>query len=182
MFIPLLGAIVVLMVLASLSVSPAGEDRQATEANGRLEFKPNQKNFLGVALFIVFLCYVIVAGLLSPGRSSAHFVAPACCAAFIILLSMAFPGTITTDQDGLEQKYWMGHRRRIAWKDVAQVTVNEKKSEVKIKSKQGVKIVHPRQLPDRARLLKELHEHCTETLIPTVAPVEKPLAMSGPAA
>jgi hypothetical protein len=182
-FFPLFAVVVVLMVLAKLIVS-AADDRNATETDGRLEFAPNRRSFWGIYAFIAFLGYVIVGGLASGIRSGLDLIVPLFCTGFIALLTMAFPGTIVADQDGLEQKYWLRGSNRIAWKDVAKVTVDEKRDEVKISSKQGVKIVHARQLPDRARLLNELHERCTETLVPAVAPAahQKTFAMSGPAA
>jgi hypothetical protein len=183
MFLPLLGAIAVLMVLAKLIVSAADDDRNATETDGRLEFAPNRRSFWSIYAFIAFLGYVIVAGLVGGIRSSMDLIAPVCCAGFITLLTMAFPGTIVADQDGLEQRYWLRGRKRIAWKDVAKVTVDEKRGEVKIRGKLGVTILHARQLPDRARLLDELHKRCTETLVPAAASAaQKTFAMSGPAA
>lgn len=182
MFLPLLAVIVVLMVLAKLIVS-AADDRNATEVDGRLEFAPNRRSFWAIYAFIAFLSYVIVGGLASGFRSGMDLIAPLFCAGFIALLMIAFPGTIVADQDGIEQRYWLRGRKHIAWKDVATVTVDEKRGEVKIGSKLGVKIVHARQLPDRARLLNELHKRCTETLVPAATPaVQKALAMSGPAA
>jgi hypothetical protein len=180
-FLPLLGAVVALIVLAKLSVKTADENRTATEVNGRLEFSPDQANFWGIYLFIALLGYGALAGLVGI-RSAADLTAPAFCVGFVALLLVAFPGTIATDQTGIEQRYWLRSPKRIAWKDVAKVTVDAKRNEVKITSRQGVKIVHARQLPDQARLLKELHERCTETLVPAVAVETKTFAMSGPAA
>jgi hypothetical protein len=177
-FFPLFAVVVVLMVLAKLIVSPADDERNVAETGGRFEFTPNRRSFWGIYLFIAFLSYVVVAGVVSGIRSSADLIAPLCCAGFITLLSMAFPGTIVADQDGIEQRYWLRGRKRIAWKDVAKVTVDEKRGEVKISSKQGVKIVHARQLPDRARLLNELHERCTETMVPAVAPAAQVFSSS----
>jgi hypothetical protein len=185
MFVPLFAALIVLMVLAKLSVSSADEDRGVTEVGGRLEFAPNRRNFWGIYLFLAFLAYAIVGSLLSGVRSGIDLLGPLFFAGFIALLMAAFPGTIVADQDGIEQKYWLRGAKRIAWKDVSKVTVDEKRGEVKIKSKLGVKIVHSRQLPDRARLLNELQERCTETLVPAVAAASasrKSLVMTGPAA
>lgn len=182
LFLPLFAVVVVLMVLAKLIVS-AADDRNATEMSGRFEFAPNRRSFWAIFTFIAFLGYVIVGGVTSGLRSGLDLIAPLFCAGFIALLMMAFPGTIVADQDGLEQRYWLRGRKRIAWKDVAKVTVDEKRNEVKIKSKLGVEIVHARQLPDRARLLQQLHERGAETAVPAATPAaQKAFAMSGPAA
>jgi hypothetical protein len=77
----------------------------------------------------------------------------------VALLLAAFPASIVANADGIEQMYWLRSRRRIAWKDIASVEVNDQKSEIKIKGKNGVKILHSRQLPDRSRLLAELEKH-----------------------
>src|ERR1700742_1194876 len=105
-FLPLFAVVIVLMLLAKLIVSAADDDRAVAETGGRFEFTPNRRSFWGIYAFIAFLSYAVVAGLVSGIRSSMDLVAPLCCAGFIALLLMAFPGTIVADQHGLEQRYW----------------------------------------------------------------------------
>ena len=163
MFIPFIGAFVVLLVLSRLIVSGADEERKALETeNGRLEFTPNRRGYWATYLFIACLSYVLVASLVNGIKSG---MAPAVlCAGFIALLLAAFPGSVIVDKNGLGQVYWLRGEKRIAWSDVSKVSVDEKKHEVKILGKFGTKIVHTRQLPDRERLLQELKTHCSEKL------------------
>ncbi|HSZ16549.1 MAG TPA: hypothetical protein VK764_05575 [Terracidiphilus sp.] len=163
MFLPFMGAFVVLLVLSRLIVSAADEERKALETeNGRLEFNPNRRGYWGVYLFIACLGYVVLASFLNGIKSG---IAPAFfCAGFIALLLLAFPGSVIVDKNGLGQIYWLRGEKRIAWSDVSKVSLDEKKREVTIVGKFGTKIVHTRQLPDRERLLQELKSHCSEKL------------------
>jgi hypothetical protein len=181
LLIPLGFALTVLLLLAKLIVSGADEDRQATETEGgKLAFTPNRRSFWGVYLFLGFLTYVAVADVVSGIRSTADLASPAFCTAFAILLLSAFPGTILIDKDGIEQVYWLRGRKRIAWNEISKVTTDEKRGEVKIKGRNGIKILFARQLPDRDRLLVEVEKHSEESAPAKVAP--RAYAMSGPAA
>lgn len=181
LFIPLFVAIAVLLVLAKLIVSGADEDRQAIETeNGQLEFTPNRRSYWGVYLFLACLAYGVVGNVVVGIRSSADLAAPAFCIAFAILLLSAFPGSIVIDKNGIEQKYWLRGRKRVAWHEISKVTIDEKRGELKIKGTNGTKIVFSRQLPDRARLQLELERHSSEKAPARVAP--RAFAMSGPAA
>lgn len=180
---PLCGAMLLLVLLAMLIAGTADRDREAhTTEGGRIEFAPNPRGFWGVYVFIACFGFVVVANLARGISSAADLAIPAACIGFVLLLLMAFPATIITDDKGLEQVYWLRRHKRIAWTEVRKVDVNEKRGEVKISSKSGVKIMHTRQLADRTRLLQELDEHCTEKLVPAPAEPSKMLAMSGPAA
>ncbi|HUB31106.1 MAG TPA: hypothetical protein VL967_15480 [Terracidiphilus sp.] len=163
-FVPLLGSLVILFVLARLIVSTADDERQAQETDGGLEFTPNRRSFWGVYVFVAFMGYVAVSSLFNGLKSALDFLPAGLSVCFILLLLAAFPGSIRSDQKGLEQAYWLRGRRRIAWSDVVRVTVNDKKIEIKISGKGGTKILHSRQLPDRARLIDELKRHCNEKL------------------
>jgi hypothetical protein len=164
-FVPLLGALVILFVLARLIVSAADDERQAQETgDGGLEFTPNRRSFWGVYLFVAFMAYVLVASLFNGIKSPMDLLPAGLSLCFILLLLAAFPGSIRADQNGVEQAYWLRGRKRIAWSNVVRVTVNEKKIELKISGKGGTKILHSRQLPDRARLIDELRKHCNEKL------------------
>jgi hypothetical protein len=181
LLIPLFFAVGVLLVLAKLIVSGADEDRRAIETESeKLEFTPNRRSYWGVYLFLACLVYGLIANFVSGIRSSADLAAPAFCTAFVILLLSAFPGTIRIDKNGIEQKYWLRGRKRVAWHEISKVTIDEKRGELKIKGTNGTKIVFSRQLPDRARLQLELERHSSEKAPARVAP--RAFAMSGPAA
>jgi hypothetical protein len=178
LFVPLFGAMLVLLLLAKLIASKA-EGRQASEADGgRLEFVPNRKSFWGVYLFVACFGYLAIASLFHGVTSIADLALPSVCVGLVAFLLMAFPATIVADDQGMVQMYWLRGRKRIAWKDVSRVAINDKTGEVTVTSKSGVKIMHTRQLPDRQRLLVELDRHCTEKM-PVQAP--KAMPMSEPA-
>ena len=181
MLYPLCGAMLFLLLLAKLIAGNAdrGREARATE-DGRIEFAPNRRSYWGAYVFCATFILVAIVSLARGPRSIADLTVPVACIGFVLLLLVAFPATIVADDKGLEQIFWL-RRKRIAWKEVGKVDVNEKSGEVKIAGKSGVKILHARQLPDRARLLKELDEHCTERLVPA-PPAPATLAMSGSAA
>ena len=180
LFIPLLFAMTLLLLLAKLIVSGADEERQATEtAAGQIEFTPNRRSYWGVYLFVACMAYVIIADVVSGIKSSTDLAFPAFCLAFVILILSAFPGTILIDKSGIEQVYWLRARKRIAWNEISKVTTDDKRGEVKIKGRNGTKILFARQLPDRARLLTELEKHSEEKAPAQI--VSRAFAMSGPA-
>lgn len=173
-----------LLFLAKLIGGAADRNREArTTENGQVEFAPNRRSFWGVYAFIGCFGFVTIGNLSHGIQSLADLAVPLACVGIVVLLLMAFPATIVADDKGLEQIFWLRGRRRIAWNEIRKVDVNDRRSEVKISSRTGVKILHSRQLPDRARMLKELDGHCTTKLVPAVAePEPEALAMSGPAA
>jgi hypothetical protein len=168
-------SLVILFVLSRLIISEADEHRQAQESgDGSLEFTPNRRSYWGVYLFIVFMAYVAVSSLFAGIKAATDLLPAFLSVSFILLLLAAFPGTIRADEKGLEQAYWLRGRKSVAWNEVWRITVNEKKSEVKIVAKSGKKILHSRQLPDRARLIEELRKRCNEKLPAELA--QKPVS------
>lgn len=160
MFLPLIFAALVLLVLATLIVSGADVNRTAPETDGgKIQFLPNRRSYFGVYLFVGFLSYVAIVSVFNGLRSQSDLISPLSCIGFVAMMLAAFPASIVADENGIEQVYWLRSTKRIAWNDISSVEVNEKKREIKIKSKSGVKIVHSRQLPDRARFLSELEKH-----------------------
>jgi len=177
---PLAGAMLLLVYLAKLIAGRADKDRTAQEAAGRIEFAPNRRSYWGVYAFVVCFGLVTIAGLVSVFTRHASLAGPAITAGFILLLLMAFPATIVVDEKGMEQVFWLRGRKRIAWKEVSRVALNEKSGEVRIFGKSGVKIVHTRQLPDQTKFMAEVEKHRAER---AEAPVAAPaFAISGPAA
>jgi len=70
--------------------------------------------------------------------------------------------------------YWLRARKCIAWSEISKVTTDDKRGEVKIKGRNGTKILFARQLPDRARLLTELEKHSEEKAPALKAVLEGP--------
>jgi Bacterial PH domain len=163
MIVPYLAAFGVLMILGRLIASEAGEERRAVDGEGgRIEFTPNRRSYWGVYIFAALLAYVSITSLI--GGGSVGLVPALLCTLFILFLLSAFPGSIVADEKGIAQVYWLRGERRIAWSDVRSVEVNEKKQEIRILGKGGVKILHARQLPDRDRLMELLKSHAAEKL------------------
>jgi hypothetical protein len=172
-FIPFFCAFVLLIVLAQLVASKADEDRKAVEGEGgRIEFKPNRRGYWGAYIFIGCLGYAVLTGLYGAIHSTINLVPASLCAGFILLILRAYPGSIVADASGIEQLFWLPVHKRIAWNDVATITVNGKNREIGIRGKNGVKILHSRQLPDRERFLEELKKHCPEKLPAELAPTK----------
>jgi len=174
MLVPYLVAFAALLVLGKLIVSEAGEERKAVDGEGgRVEFTPNRRSYWGVYIFLALLAYVAIASLILGLKAG---MAPAAmCSGFIVFLLAAFPGSIIADEKGVAQVYWLRGEKRIAWQDVKSVILNDKKQEIRIIGRGGIKILHARQLPDRERLLALLKERAADKLpgaaaVKTVAP------------
>ena len=163
MIVPYFAVFAALLILGKLIVSEAGEERKAVDGEaGKVEFTPNRRSYWGVYLFLTLLGYVAIASLILGPRAG---LAPASmCSGFILFLLAAFPGSIVADQDGVAQVYWLRGQKRIPWKDVKAVILNEKKHEIRIIGRNGIKILHARQLPDPERLLDLLKEHAADKL------------------
>lgn len=162
--VPMVAMIVLVWVLARMVVSTADASRKARLVDGQLEFAPNRKNFVATPIFVALLVYLGVTMLESsmPHRISIFGTAFWLVLAGVILT--AFPATILMNENGLKQMYWFWKPRQIAWKDIEAITFDEKKQKLTIKGQGGTKIVHTRQLPDRARLIAELEKHCEDKL------------------
>jgi hypothetical protein len=171
-FVPQLGAMLVLLVLAKMIAGKADLDREARTEDGRTLYEPNRSSFWGVYLFIAAVAYVVIVSFVKASGSALAIASIAL--GFVLFLLMAFPATIVADESGLEQIFWL-RRKRIAWHDLKKFAVDPKSGELKIAGKGGVKIVHTRQLPDRDRLLAELQKHAIERTVvlpPAPAPSE----------
>jgi hypothetical protein len=180
-FVPQIGAMLVLLLLAKLIAGKADFGREARTEGGRTLFEPNRRSFYGVYLFIAAVAYVVVVTVVRASGSA--FAVASIASGFVLFLLMAFPATIVTDENGIEQNFWLRGRKRIAWTDVTKYAVDEKTGELKIASKTGVKIMHTRQLPDRDRLLAEVQRRAIErTVVIPPAPAQSELVAGAQAA
>ncbi len=162
MMLPIFGSILVCWIAALMVISEADKNRLAVESkNGRIEFLPNARSYWGVYVIIAVLCYPVVTGVISQIHSGSGAWLVSLCMGFIMLLLISFPGSIDVTSEGVEQNYWVGRRKRLAWRDVVGFEVDKKNKRVTIRAKSGPKIVHTRQLPDRERLMAELEIHCS---------------------
>jgi hypothetical protein len=157
--VPMVGMIVLVWVLARIIVSPARASRTARPVDGQLEFAPNRKNFVATPMFVAFLVYLGVTMYESKMPSGISMFGTGFWLVLAAVILTAFPATILANDEGLKQVYWFWKPRRIAWKDISAVTFDEKKQKLTIKGQGGTKIVHTRQLPDRARLIAEIEKH-----------------------
>ncbi|MGB6194123.1 MAG: hypothetical protein WBF42_16780 [Terracidiphilus sp.] len=160
--VPMLGMIVLVWVLARLIVSPADAGRSVNQAGGEIEFAPNKRGIVAAPVFVGFLVYLGVTMLISSLPSFLNIFGGAFWMLLAVLILMTYPARIFAGDQGLRQTYWLGKTRRIAWKDVSQVIYDENKHRLTIKGQGGTKIIHTRQLPDRARLVAELEKHCED--------------------
>lgn len=128
--------------------------------SGGLEFAVDQRAFLAMYVFLGVFGVIGVGGTISALIQHANLVFPLVCLGFTVLLLRVLPGTIVLNEQGLEQKFWLAAAKRIQWDQVRDIEIRPKQGVVTIRGKNGAKIQHPRQLPDRARLLAELETRC----------------------
>lgn len=177
LFVPIFGSIVLVFVLSRLIVSSADESRRAREiGDGQFEFAPNKRNYIAAVLFVGYLVYVSISLVVTGLSTAAGEIGTALWLAIALFLVAAFPGSIVVSDQGLQQKYWL-RKKRMAWKDVGKVVLDEKRNRVTIAGRGGIKIVFMRQLPDKARLMAELGKHCPDK-VPAEAKQDAVVAVS----
>ena len=158
---PLVAVILVLWGASRLAVSDADAGRAATEASGgRIVFLPNRRSYWGIGIIIALLGYPVVTVVLRGVKGAADISFLFLCVGFILFLLTTYPGSIVATENGLEQIYWFGGHKRVAWKDVAGFEIDKKKKRVIVKARNGARIVHTRQLPDKNRIIGEIEAHC----------------------
>ncbi len=168
---PFFCVFIVFWIAGRVAVADAASHRTAVQReNGRIDFFPNRQCFWGIYVIFAFISYPILVFVATGFKSPVGLWLISLCSGCILLLLMSFPGSIYITGDGLEQSYWVGSKRRIQWKQVAWIRIDEKKKRVTVKGSNGHKIVHTRQLPDKVRFLAELRRHC-----PTKMPAEAEL-------
>ena len=164
---PFFCVLIVFWIAGRLAVADAARHRTAVDReNGRIDFFPNRQCFWGIYILLAFTSYPILVFVATGFKSPVGFWLVSLCFGCILLLLMSFPGSIYIKSEGLEQSYWVG-KRQIPWKQIAWISIDEKKKRVTVKGTNGHKVVHTRQLPDKVRFLAELRTHC-----PTKMPAE----------
>lgn len=123
-------------------------------------FLPNRRSYWGIGIIIALLAYPVVTVLVRGVKDAADISFLLLCVGFILFLLTTYPGSIVATENGLEQVYWFGGNKRVAWSDVVGFEIDKKKKRVIIKARNGAKIVHTRQLPDKNRIIGEIEIHC----------------------
>jgi hypothetical protein len=160
------------IILAWIFTGGAGGQRAArVVSDGRMEFAPGKLAFWAWPPGEVYLLWIAVKACIDGQDDPLQFLTAACFGGFAVYLLFAFPKTIIATGDGLQQVYWLRRRKRIPWKDIAEINTGGKSRTVTIRGADGTKIVHSSLLADRPRLLLELKQHCGEEL-PEDFPVE----------
>ncbi len=170
-FVPVFGSIVLVWALSRLSVSAADEGRPALEIeNGQLEFAPNRRNYVGVISLVALLVYMSVTLAFANFSSKAGLLGAALWLGIALFILAVFPGSIRVNGEGMQQVYWLWKSKRIAWNNVSKIVIDEKRKKVTVIGRDGSKIVHIQQLPDRVRLLEEFAKSCGDKLPKEAAP------------
>ncbi|HTB98930.1 MAG TPA: hypothetical protein VK716_18115 [Terracidiphilus sp.] len=173
-----LGVVLVFWIASRMVISSADEGRTAKLAGGNLEFFPNRRAYWGVYLMVAIMLYPIGAVAMLGMNVSSETWPVLFCVGFILFLLTAYPGTIYLGSEGLKQTYWVGPGKHILWKEVREIRIEEKRNRITIVGSNGKKIVHTRQLPDKARYLAELESHCPAKMPGAAAKrVEAPVAV-----
>jgi hypothetical protein len=164
-FLPMLGMLVLVWVLARIVAGSADAGRQARQVDGNLELAPNKRSFVAAPVFAGLLVYLGVMMFMSRLPLQIRVVGAGFWLVPAAIILAVFPATILVSDEGVKQVYWLWKAKRIAWKNVAQVAFDKKRQRLTIATTSGTRIVHSRQLPDRARLIAELEKHC-ESKVP----------------
>jgi Bacterial PH domain len=160
--------LVVLAITGGVVLSLWGDADKRREAKqlptGEIEFVPNRRAFYAWPLLVSYLTYATVHWLKHLSGKPFNFLIAAGLATLTIMIATSFPSTIVVAADGLNQVSWLWENKRIRWEDIVEINTGEKSRAITITSADGTKIVHSRQLPDRARFLVEVKNHCGESL------------------
>lgn len=163
--VPYLLAVALLVVLSRLILKEANEEQLADPlSGGGLEFAPKKTARLAMQIFIGIFGLFGLLGIVSALVNGRPPIISVVFVLFALLMARILPGSITLTEAGLEQRFWLGKAKVIAWNEVRAVAVDQKQGRVTITGATGAKIQHPRQLPDRARLLVELESRCPDKM------------------
>ena len=148
-------------------IAGAGKPKSADDlADGRIEFAPSRMELASWA--VIFICLMIETIDLfrhSQGQILNLLIA-ACPGLLVLVVIFNVPGTIIITADSLQQIYWFSRNKRIRWEEIVEINTGKKDRTVTVTGANRTKIIHSKQLPDRARLLLELKRHCGKNLPP----------------
>jgi hypothetical protein len=156
--------IVAAAVLVSLSGSADKHRKARVLQGGGIEFAPNRRSYWAWPLVVSYLIYVAARRLMHFHAGWLNLDIAVTFGGLAVLLAFPFPGAILLTADGLEQVSWLWKNKRIRWEDIVEINTGEKSHTVTITAADGTKIIHSRQLPDRARLLMEIKHYCEKDL------------------
>lgn len=157
---PFFALILLFWFATRLVVSDADKNRMANETKEGIEFLPNRRSYWGLYIIVAMLTYPLIAVLARGIKSAEDLSVVLLCLGFNLFLLTTFPGSIVSNDEGLEQTYWFGGNKRVAWNNVARFEIDRKRKRVIVKARNGAKIVHTRQLPDKNRIIGEIEMHC----------------------
>ncbi len=152
--------VVVAGVLISFWGGADKRRKARTLQSGEVEFAPNRRSYWVWPVVVGYLIYATVRRLMHIHAGWLNLDTAVTFGGLAVLLAIQFPGAILVTADGLEQVSWLWKNKRIRWEDIAEINTGEKSHTVTITAVDGTKIIHNRQLPDRARLLTELKHYC----------------------
>ncbi|MGC1782395.1 MAG: PH domain-containing protein [Acidobacteriaceae bacterium] len=139
----------------------------ATElSDGRIEFAPHRLVSAAWILLVLYSVDIAFDFLKNSHGKPFNLEAAACTVFFTVGILFSMPEALVISRDGLQQTYWFRKSKRIRWEEIVEINTGKKDRTVKITGADGTQIAHSRQLADRARLLKELKQHCGENLPP----------------
>jgi len=157
---PFFALILLFWVATRLVVSDADKHRLANETKDGIEFLPNPRSYWGFYVIVAMLTYPFVAVLVRGVKNAEDLSVVLLCLGFVLFLLTTFPGSIVATGEGLEQTYWFGGNKRVAWNEISGFEIDRNRKRVIVKAKNGAKIVHTRQLPDKNRIIGEIEMHC----------------------
>jgi hypothetical protein len=143
-----------------------GNRGSARVIDSRVEFPPCQVAFWSWLAVIALLLSVAVLHLVHHHEHRRDLLMHISLGVGALLFLSLLPATIVVTEEGLEQIFWLGKNRKIAWDDIDEVNTGKDRRTVSITGRDGTRILHMGQLVDRPRLLLELKQHCGEDLPP----------------
>ena len=162
---PYFVGVVILFILMRIILREADSNVRAEELpDGVLRFAPVKQALIAMMVFIGIFVLVAVASTISTLIGGHGLIVSLFCLAVVFLLLQVLPGTVLLTKEGLEQHFWLGNLKKIAWSEVRAVSVLQREGRVVIFGASGKKIQYTRQLPDRDRLLAELRLHCPDKM------------------
>lgn len=157
---PFFALILLFWFATRLVVGDADTNRMAKETNDGIEFLPNPRSYWGLYIIVAMLVYPLIADTVRGFKIAQDLPVVSLCLGFVLFLLTTFPGSIVANDEGLLQTYWFGGNKRVAWNNVSGFEIDRKRKRVIVKARNGAKIVHTRQLPDKNRIIGEIEMHC----------------------